>query len=193
MSAFFSRRLPWLSGLAVLPWLIILAVSCFSLATSSLAFDDSSYFSASIMLGVAILLTTVVLMGLQMRASEQTGERVRGAGMLGGVAAVMAIAVVWFVPVWAGLFVWAVAATVVRSRTTDLTSPAMRIVVLSGLGAFAIAIPIAGFVNLTADMLGTILWLALLVLSAALIAWHVDLAVRAARLPGPAPTPVPPT
>lgn len=180
MSLFFSRHLRACSAVAAAVWLVILAVSVYGLATSTLAFDDARYYSASAALGVAILSTTCALLGVQARASALTDEPVRGAGLLGFAAAAFAVAFVWFIPGWIGLFLWAVAGTVVRSRVTDLTSPRMRLVVLIGLGVCALSIPITGFLAVTGDAIGAALWATLAVLSAVLIAWHVEVATRAA-------------
>jgi hypothetical protein len=160
--------------------------------TSTLAFDDIAYYSASITLGIAILCTTLVMIGVQALASARAGSPLRGAALLGFTSAALATAFVFFVPAWAALLIWGLVATILRARTTELTSPGMRTVVLTGLGVFALAIPVAGFLNLTADLLGTTLWIALLVLSAVLVAWHVELWMRAAHLPDITPDAAPP-
>ncbi|QIG40706.1 hypothetical protein G5T42_15530 [Microbacterium sp. 4R-513] len=180
MSLFFSRHLRLLSASAAAVWLIILGVSVFSFATSTLAFDDVAYYSASAVLGAAILCTTAVLLGVQARASIAADERVRGAGLLGIAAALLAVVFVFAIPGWATLFIWAVAATVIRSRDTSLTSPRMRVVVLAGLGVCALSIPVTAFLAVTGDVLGAALWGTLVVLSLVLLAWHVEVAMRAA-------------
>lgn len=192
MSQFLYRHLRVLSALAVVPWLVILSASVISLVTSALTFDDLAYYSASITLGIAILATTLVAIGVQELASAKAGAPVRGAALLGFTSAALAAVFVFSIPWWGALLIWSLVLAVLRSHTTGLTSPAMRAVVLVGIGVFALAIPVAGFLNLTADLLGTTLWTAALVLSAAVISWHVELWMRAAHLPDIAPDAAPP-
>lgn len=180
MSLFFSRHLRIFSALAAAIWIVILIVSLYALMTSTLAFDDAAYYSASALIGGGILCTTAALVGVQARASELADEPVRGAGLLGvGAAVLAALFMAWSLPAWVALFLWAIAATVVRSRDTDLTSPRLRVVVLIGLGVCALSIPVTGFLAVTGDAIGAALWATLAVLSAVLIAWHVLLAARA--------------
>ncbi len=189
MSLYVSRHLRAFSVLAAALWLVILGVSLFRLSTAAFAleFDDVSYYSAAAVLGVAILATTAVLMGVQARSSRPDEDPVRGAGLLGVVAAGLAVAFPWFVPGWIALFLWAIASTLHRSRHTALTTPRMRVLVLAGLAVCALSIFVAALVTMSGAAVGAVLWACLVVLAGVLSAWQIALAVRsgatAARRP----------
>lgn len=191
MSLFFSRHLRLFSAFAAAIWLVVFLFSAYRLATGSFAldFDGASYYSASAVLGVGILCTTVVLVGVQARVSQLTGDPVRGAGLLGLVAAVLAAAFVWFIPGWLGLFLFAVAGTVLRSRNTGLTSPLLRVIVLSGVGLCALSVIVSAFLTMSGAAVGAAMWVSLVVLGGVLIAWHAALAIRADSTADSAPRP----
>jgi hypothetical protein len=187
MSRFFSRHLRPFTVLAAALWLAILAVTVFRLSSGAFALDldNAAYYSASAVLAAAILATTAVLLGVQTRASPPDEAPVRGAGLLGVLAAGLALAFVWFVPGWLGLFLWAVAATVIRSRRTALTTPLIRAVVLSGLGLSALAIALAAFLTMSGSTVGALLSVSLAVLSCVLVVWHTELVMTAGSTPAP--------
>lgn len=177
MSSFLSRRLKWFTAAAVVPWVVILGISAFAFATSTWSFEDAAYYTVSAIVAVAILMTTFVLIGVQERAGRALGERIRGAGLLGILAAALALAFLWFVPGWAGLFVWAVASTLVGTRPAGLVSSRVSAIVYLGLGLFGVGIAVTAVFAVTGDALGAALWGALAVLAAVLVVWHSALAI----------------
>ncbi|WES65462.1 hypothetical protein P0L94_05190 [Microbacter sp. GSS18] len=209
-----ARMLPWFSIASSLAWLLITGICGYALATGSPTIDEIGAATVSGALAVAILLTTAVLVGAvglgapvdeegspgytmvgffaaELPVREGTHAVPRGPALLGVAAALAALLFVWFVPVWAGLFVWAIVASVMRIRRSDLMSPAMRVVVFVALGLFAAGMIVAGLLATTIQAVGMILWTSLGAMALALTAWHVELGVRATRRRAPHP-PAPP-
>lgn len=177
MSRFLAQRLRWFAAAAVVPWTVVLAISAFAFVTSIWSFEAGAYYTVSAIVAIAILSTTLVLLGVQERAGEAIGEPLRGAGLLGFLAAALALGFLWFVPGWAGLFLWATAATLAGSRPAELTSRAITSAVTIGLVLFGLGIAVASVFAVTGDALGVALWGSLAILALALIVWQWALAM----------------
>lgn len=182
MSLFFSRHLPALAVAASVTWVAALAVAVYGHTDLLMPWTQSAYLAASAVTALACLLTTTVLVGLNLRATGELDGATIAIAVTGALSVVAAALLSWFVAIWVPLLAIAVVWTLARSWATHAGSrpfSAIMLVLMPLLALAAIATTVVGQVTQTDN--AVIGWLTFSGLAIVLIAALVDLAVRLGR------------
>lgn len=182
VSLFFSRYLGILSALAAASWIVSTVATYYGYTSLSGSWTSDRYLVSAALVGASCLLTTAVLVGLNLRAIGRLDAPAIAIATIGVVAAFTGTMMSWVVAVWMPLLAVAVTWTLVRARRAHagsrvFTSILVVAVPVLGVGALTMsALAIFGGLELEAGAWGIVAGLGLV-----LVAGLVDIATRVSR------------
>jgi len=179
MSLFLSRRLGALAATAAVLWIAAAVAGVFGNSELAGGWTQERYMLSSVMIGLACLVSTGVLVGVNLRAVGRVDAATRWIAAIGVFSAIAAGMVSWVMGIWMLPLTVAVVWTLLRARRNHAGSPVFTTVMLIALPVAALGAVVGSVVALTTDLsLDPLVWTTFLGLMAVLVAGFADLAVR---------------
>jgi len=183
MSLFFSRHLGGVAAVAATLWVAAAVASFFGMTNGLGGWTQTRYLIASAVIALAVLATTAVLIGVNLRATGQFDGSTVAIASLGVAASVAAGLLAWVVGIWIPLLAVAVTWTMVRAFRTHAGSQTFAVALAVAMPIFAALAVISTVITFTVpfadtEMLGWLLFAGMALLLAAGLA---DVAVRLVR------------
>ncbi|GAA2014936.1 permease prefix domain 1-containing protein [Microbacterium ulmi] len=182
MSLFLSRHLPAMSVAAAAAWIAAIVVAVYGQTGMVVPWTQEAYLVSSAVIGLACLLTTAVLVGLNVRATGELDTTTVVIAAVGALATVAAALLSWFIAIWLPLLAIAVVWTLVRAWATHAGSRPFTVVMLALMPLLAVGAIVATVLGQTMPVDTELLsWSILAGLAAVVAASLVDVAVRVGR------------
>ncbi len=182
MSLFFSRHLAVISVPAAVSWLAATVVAIYGQTNLLATWTQEAYLASSVAIAIACLLTTAVLIGLNVRATGAVDASTIAIAVVGALSAVAAAVLSWFIAIWVPLLAVAVVWTLVRAWRTHAGSRPFALVMIVLLPIVAIGAIVATAFGAVFDYGNELLgWAVFAAVAVAIAATFVDLAIRIGR------------
>ena len=179
LSLFFARRLGIFAGLAAVAWALAAVSTYYGFTALSGSWSKESYLTSAMLVATACLLTTAVLLGVNIRARGRVDAGTVWIVVIALLATAVASVLAWAVAIWLPLLAAAVTWTCIRARRAHAGSPAFAtaLAVLSPLlGVAVIGVSVYGVI--VGDEMDLAIWASVAALGVLLIAGFVDIAAR---------------
>lgn len=179
VSLFISRRLGVFAAFAAALWAAAATAAFFGLTSLSGSWDPAHYVVTAALIALSCLVTTIVLVGVNIRARGRVDAAAAWITVLGLVATVAAALLAWVVALWMPVLAAAVTWTCLRARRAHAGSPAFTValaVLAPLLGASAVVVSVYGV--LTGNGMELAIWGSVAALGALLVAAFADIAAR---------------
>ncbi len=182
VSLFFSRQLGALSAASAILWIAASIAAFYGFTDLDGSWTPERYLLSAVLIATACVLTTAVLIGLNLRATGAFDGQTVTIAVLGLVASAVALVLGWAVMLWLPLLAIAVTWTMARAWRAHAGSRPFVVILL-------IAAPLIGIATITLTLISRIAgismefagWAMVASMGAVLVAVLVDLTVRLAR------------
>lgn len=182
VTLFFSRHLGATAALAAVLWAVASVAALYGFTDVDGAWTSDRYLLSAMLISAACLVTTAVLVGMNLRATGAFDGSTIAIAALGVLSAAAALVLAWAIIFWLPLLAAAVTWTMARARRSHAGSRTFVLVLL-------VAAPLIGIASIAVTLLGQFAeanlefagWALVAGMGAVLLAALADLAVRLAR------------